>query len=490
MASPTPVPPLRPQRSFAGPVVLIILGIVFLLGTMGRLSWGPLAHYFAHYWPLLLILWGVIKLVEYQQAQRHGTRASGVGVGGVFLVIFLVAIGLAATQASRFDWDELRDHIQLGDEDFQFFGHTYSYDDQLDQSFPAGASLHVTSERGAVNITASEDNEIHVAVHKHISAQNQSDADKSNGTTKPQISISGNTVTVNANTQGAAGHRVTTDMDIAIPRKASVVIFSKHGDVNVMGRDGDADITSAHGEVSVADVNGKVNLNLDQSSARISQIASDVSLQGRANDVSLEDIKGSVRLDGEFMESLKLVKIAKPVTFKSSRTNMEFSKLDGDLNLDSGDLQATNITGPVRLTTRSKDVHLTGVSGDVRLQDENGGIEIEVSKLGSMQLDNRNGDIEIHVPEKSGFQVNAQARNGEIESDFGELKVDNGDDRATANGTVGSGGPHLVLNNEHGTIEIRKGSAVAEAPMPPEAPRGPAVPKVPRAQAAPEPTDN
>jgi DUF4097 and DUF4098 domain-containing protein YvlB len=203
--------------------------------------------------------------------------------------------------------------------------------------------------------------------------------------------------------------------------------------------------------------------------------------------VSLEDINGSVRLDGEFMESLKLVKIAKPVTFKSSRTNMEFSKLDGDLNLDSGDLQATNITGPVRLTTRSKDVHLTGVSGDVRLQDENGGIEIDVSKLGSMQLDNRNGDIEVHLPDKAGFQVNAQARNGEIQSDFGGLKIENGDDRATANGTVGSGGPHLVLNNEHGTIEIRKGSAVAEAPEPPKMPREP---KAPRAPEVPEPTEN
>jgi DUF4097 and DUF4098 domain-containing protein YvlB len=488
VASPGPIHPQRPPRSFAGPVVLIILGIVFLLGTLGRMSWEPVAHLFAHYWPLLLILWGVIKLIEYQQAQRHGTRAPGVGVSGVVLVVFLILIGLAATQASRFDWEAIRDHIQLGD-DFPLFGHSYSYDDQLDQSFPAGYNLRVTSERGAVNVTASEDNEVRVTVHKRVTAQSQSDADKWNGDTKPQISIAGNTVSVNANTQGGGEHRVTTDLDIAIPRKASVVISSKHGDVNIMGRDGDADITNAHGDVSVADVKGKLVLNLDHSSARISQIASDVSMQGRANDVSLEDISGSVRLDGEFMESLKLVKIAKAVTFKSTRTSMEFSRLDGDLNLDSGDLQATDIAGPLRLTTRSKDVHLTGVAGDVRLQDENGGIEIQVSKLGSMQVDNRNGDIEIYLPEKAGFQLNAQARNGEIQSEFSELKVDNGDDRATANGSVGGGGPHLVLNNEHGTIEIRKGSAAPEAPAP-QTPGIPGAPKAPRAPPAPETTDN
>lgn len=53
---PAPLPPRR-RRSFAGPVVLIILGIVFLLGNMHLLSWARLGTWFAHYWPLLLILW-------------------------------------------------------------------------------------------------------------------------------------------------------------------------------------------------------------------------------------------------------------------------------------------------------------------------------------------------------------------------------------------------------------------------------------------------
>ena len=48
---------------------------------------------------------------------------------------------------------------------------------------------------------------------------------------------------------------------------------------------------------------------------------------------------------------------------------MGFAKLDGDLDLDSGDLRATNITGPVRLSTRSKDIVLDGVVGDVRLKE-------------------------------------------------------------------------------------------------------------------------
>lgn len=485
MASTVQVPPPRPRRSFAGPVVLIILGIVFLLGTMGRISWGLLGHWFAHYWPVLLIVWGVIKLVEYQQAQKQGTRAAGIGAGGVFLLILLIGCGLMATQASRFNWGELRDQIDIDDSDFTIFGQKYSYEDHLAQAFPAGASLHVNDTRGAVNVIASEDDQIQVVVHKRINAESQSEADKWNAGTKPQINVSGNMVTLNANNEGAGDHWVAVDMDITLPRTAAVNISTRYGDVNVTGRDADVQISAQHDDVSTSDIKGKVSLSLDHSSARISQIASDVSIEGRANDVSIEDVKGILHLNGEFMESVKLAKIAQAVTFRSSRTDMEFARLDGDLDLDSGDLQASDVAGPVRLTTRSKDIRLTGVSGDVRLKDENGSVELRMNKLGSMQVENRKGDIQVYLPEKTGFQVDARTLNGDIETDFNELKIDNHNDQASAAGTIAGGGPRLVFNNEHGDIEIRKGSPVAEAPepakpsAPSKAPRGPKAPQAP-----------
>jgi DUF4097 and DUF4098 domain-containing protein YvlB len=485
MASPVQVPPPRYRRSFSGPIVLISLGIVFLLGTMGVLDWHNLGHWFAHYWPVLLIISGVIKLIEYQQAQREGRRASGIGAGGILLIIVIIVVGLVATQASRFNWGQLRDQIDINDDgDFPFFGSKYNFDDQLSQAFPAGASLHVNDTRGAVNIIASDDDQIRVVVHKRISAEDQGQADKWNAGTKPQITVSGSVVTLNANNQGAGDHWVAEDLDVTLPRKAAIVLSSRYGDVSIVGREGNLDITNQHGDVTTTDINGKVSLNLDHSSARISQVAADISIQGRANDVSIEDVKGSVHLDGEFMESVKLAKISQPVIFKSSRTDMDFSRLDGDLDLDSGDLQASDLVGPLRLTTRSKDIRLTGVSGDVRLQDENGSVELRMNKMGSMQVDNRKGDIQIYLPDKAGFQVDARARNGEVETDFDQLKVDNSNDQAVATGTVGAGGPHVVINNEHGTIEIRKASSLAEAPEPPTPPKAPKGPKAPR---APEP---
>jgi len=483
--------PPRRHRSFAGPVVLIIIGTVFLMGTMRVLSVARLAHLFANYWPVLLILWGVIKLIEHQQAQREGTRASGIGAGGVLLVVMIVVFGLIATQLEHINWSGVRENLNFDDDDFStlFGGDTYNFNDNLEQDFPAGAALKIIDTRGAISVHASNDNKITVVVRKRVGADNQSDADRYNSETRPAITAIGGLLTLDAKTEAAGDHPVETDLDISIPRKAALTVSSRHGDVNVVGRDGNIEITSQHGDTSLEDINGNVKISQEKGSVKVEQVTGDVHVEGRLNEVAVSDIKGSVQLDGEFQESVKLERISKSVSFKSSRTDMEFSKIDGSLDLDSDELRADQILGPLHLTTRSKNIRLEAVSGDVRVQNDNGGVELGMHTVGNVQIDNRNGDIQVSVPEKASFRVDARARDGEIQSDFPELKINNDEHESRANGSVGGGSAHIVLNNEHDGIEIRKGSG-----MPPKPPEPPSPGKAGKSLPAPkdkiEPTDN
>ncbi len=483
MSSPATVQVPRRPRSIAGPVVLIVLGIVFLMGTTGMLQWLTLGRLYAQYWPVLIILWGVIKLVEHQRAQREGMRASGIGVGGVFLLIILIVTGVTASQLRHVNWQGLHDEIGIDDEDLSgLFGQSFTYTDEMSQAFPAGGSLHVISDRGAIHVVPTDEKQLKLSINKKVHADNQQDADKYNLATKPQVTVSDKNVTINANTQAAGEHGVATDLTIYVPRDAALVISSKRGDVNVSGRNGNVDISAQRGDVSVQDVKGHANLSLQRSSARISNITGDLSVDGRVNEISASNIQGGARLSGEFMETVRLGQIGKTVTFKSSRTDMEFSKLEGTLDLDSGDLRASALQGPARLSTRNKDIRLEGVSGDLRLDDTNGTVEVAVRKLGNLQIDNKNGDVQISLPPQAAFRLDARAANGEIQSDFPDLSVNNGEHEATATGSVGSGNTTIRVTNEHGTIEIRKGSVEASAPASP--------PKAPRSPAAPEPTEN
>ena len=485
--TPTPRPP---YRSIAGPVVLILLGMLFLLGTMGILEWHGLGTLFARFWPALLILWGVLKLIEYEQAKRLGQPARGIGVGGVFLMLFLIMAGLIATQAARVNWKSLGEHIQIGDEeglDEIFGGSTFDYSDELSQEIPAGTSLHVNDDRGTITINVADSKtKMKVSVRKKVRAEKEQDAENYNGKTKPQITVADKVVTLNANTQGAGDKGVTTDMDIYVPLNTALVITSSRGDVSIAGMSSNVEVNHHRGEVNINDHTGNVSLNLDGSSVRLGHVKGDVTIQGKANEVAVEDVDGAVHLNGEFQESVRLVRVSKTVSFHSSRTDMEFSRLDGRLDLDSGDLRADSLAGPMRLTTRSKDIALEGLSGDLRLEDTNGTVEVGLHNPGNIQIDNRKGDVRVSIPPNTAIKVEARTRQGEIESDFDEIKVDNRDKESSASGSIGTNGPRLAMNCEKGTIEIRKGTVAVVPPVAPTPPATPAKPGKP-AKALPAP---
>jgi hypothetical protein len=478
----TPIPPPRPHRSIAGPVVLILMGVLFLLGTMGIMDIHHLGSLFARFWPALLILWGVLKLIEYEQAKRYGQPVRGIGVGGIFLIFFLVLFGLVATQASRVDWKNLGEHIQLGDDqglDEIFGGSTFDYSDELTQEIPTGSTLHVNDDRGTITVNVGEGKTMRVSVRKKVRAEKEQEAEEYNRKTKPQITVAEKTVTLDAETHAAGDKGVTTDMDIYVPRNTDLVIVSRRGGVTINGMNGNVEVTNHNGEVNLNDHTGNAVLSLEQTSARAEHVKGDITIQGRANEVSLEDIDGAVHLNGEFQESVRLVRVTKTVSFRSSRTEMEFSRLDGALDLDSGDLRADSLSGPMHLTTRSKDISLDGLSGDLRLEDSNGSVEVGLRKPGNIQIDNRKGDVQVSIPPNTPIKVEARTREGEIESDFEEIKVDNRDRGSSASGSIGTNGPKLAMNCEKGQIEIRKGTLAGVPPVPPLQPLTPPNPAKP-----------
>ena len=468
------------QRSLAGPIVLILVGVVLLLAKMDVIYWGSLWERFYKYWPALLILWGIVKLVEYEQAKRAGVRAPGIGAGGIVFIIFLAMGGFSARKIHDLHQSGV---FHIDDEDLPDFirGEAFTFDDQAEQALTPGSALRIIDDHGAVNLIVADGDKIKVMVRKTLHADDQNQANKVNEQTKFQLNAVDKTVTLNANTGAAGGHGVKADMDVYVPRKVAVTIQTKNGDVSVMGRDGDIEITSQHGEVSVQDVAGNAKLSVDKSTVRVSKLDGDLSIDGKADDVTLSDIKGAVRLSGEFHENISLSRISKAVTFKTTRTDMEIANVPGTLDIDQGSLHGTSVVGPVRLLTKEKDIRLDGASGDIRISDNDGAVEVHVNKLpvGNLDITNRNADVQVYLPDHAGFKVDASTDNGEVESSFGELKVNNEDDHGRATGIVGNGAGSLRISNAHGGIEIRRGSeGVLEPPTPPEPPKPPKPPKM------------
>ncbi len=99
---PPPPPVYRYRRSLAGPLILIVIGMAFLLRNAGVHL--PVWHFYGRFWPVLIILWGLIALIEHFTALKRGYQTRGLGGGGIFLLILIVISGLAAHESADYDW--------------------------------------------------------------------------------------------------------------------------------------------------------------------------------------------------------------------------------------------------------------------------------------------------------------------------------------------------------------------------------------------------
>ena len=459
MASPyvPPQPPRPAPRSLFGPVVLISLGLILLLATTGYLPKYQMFEIFARWWPLLLILWGVAKLIDHQQARKHGYRTPGMGAGGVFLLILLTLVGLGVTGAyhasAHVNREWFRDNFEIDDDDFAgLFGQRFEYSQDLTATeLPKGGDVKLAVERGSIKIGTSPDNQVHVHIAKTLFANDRNEADKLNTENTPTIKVEGNTVNIDASRVKSG----RMDFEVAVPKTASVDLMTLRGDINVLDREGKVTTHNSRGSTTLENIIGNTENHLRNGDFTAKNVKGDLQVEGRVDDTEIADVTGMVTMQGDYMGDIALARIGKGVRFQSSRTDMELVKLNGDLSMSHGDLRARDLIGPFRIDTRAKDIHLDDTVGDVRIENEHADIELHPKQLGNVEVTNRSGGIRLIVPGSASFEVNARAERGEVDTDFNLNRTE--ERRAqTLQGVVNKGGVKVQLNSQNGTISIFK----------------------------------
>ncbi len=466
------------RPSMVGPVVLIVLGVIALLVETDKLNAFHLWEWYIRWWPLLLIGVGLLSLGEWWLDGRHGNVGRRSHGGLVALILCLAILGYVVSRTSHLHGMHLFGHGVEDDVFSHLFGQEHDDDRNLNQQIPAGASIDIQVPHGDVTVTPSGDDQIHVQAHQVVYASNDRDARRNLDALAPQLTINGKNVTLRAadKSDGRA------DLTVEIPNGAVPTVNSGHGDVTIEGLAGDATVASLRGDVKVGNLGGGVQVRMSKGEFTAHAISGELSLQGRLDDVSITDVHGKVALDGDFFGDTDLAHITAPVHFHSSRTDVEVASIPGDLAIDSGDLQLNNATGPARISTSAKDVECAGITGDLHVEDGDGDISVAaIAPLGELQIHNRNGEIHLTVPQGSGFQLQATAKNGNIDSKL-DLPVRSAGEGQSITGQVGGGGPTIELVADHGDIEITGMESPPEPPEPPAVPAPPAPPAPPGAK--------
>jgi DUF4097 and DUF4098 domain-containing protein YvlB len=474
------IPPPRP-RSIVGPVILIGVGALFLMRNFGY-SLGFLQG-FSRFWPLLLVAIGVVRLVEWMVARSSGRPAPCMGAGSVFLLVLLIIAGSsisAMNHAPGFFHMGPNDALDGGEEWMHLFGNEYTFDGELTQPLPAGNTVHVRCDRGNVTVNTWDQPQVRLSYHKRVFTSSQGEAENTDKATMPKLVTQGNSIEVQSYTESNGKKGVALDMVLYVPAKADVDINSTHGNVSVTQRTGEVHVVAQHGDLLLDQVTGNATVTVRHGSLHASNVTGNLTADGRLEDLVLDSIGGSAVVTADIFGDTHLSHLAKGAVVRTSRTELQVARMDGDLTMDSGDLHAENLQGPVSLSTKGKDINMRDIRGDLRINDDHGDISVESGSsatLGNLELTTHHGDVHLRLPSKASFSYSLNTRHGSISNGFGSAGVgSNGS--AAISGTVGKGGLRVSVISDTGDIQLTKTEESMTPPAPPEV-KPPAKPPTP-----------
>jgi DUF4097 and DUF4098 domain-containing protein YvlB len=467
---------LRGMRrgSIVGPLMVIAIGIVFLLVQTGRIAGHDLWLWYGRWWPALLVGAGLVMLLEwavdqYLHSGETPLRRRSIG-GGVFTLLLL--FGIAGIFVSGVHEGRLFGKAMNIDQDNldEFMGDKHESDQTISQDFPAGTTLSIDNPRGDISVSGtSDDNQIHVSIHKQVFTRSDSEADNKAQQLNPSLTKDG--TMLNLKVASIEGGRA--DLIITVPNAAATTVSANHGDIHISELKASANLTANHGDVTISGITGPVTTHVNNGDASFSahNITGPIFLEGRGRDLTVSDISGPVNLDGEFFGTTHIERVNSPTRFHTSRTDFRLARLDGEVEISpNADLSADQAAGPLTLTTRNRNITLDRISGDISVTNRNGSVDLTAAPpLGNVTVENRNGTVNLTVPEESHFAVQAETTNGDIENDF-SLPTQENDNRKTFGGTVGKGGSLIRITTSQGDIALKKASVAPLPPAPPPPP--------------------
>jgi DUF4097 and DUF4098 domain-containing protein YvlB len=450
------------QRSsiFTG-LLLILLGFLFLLQRFEpHLGIG---HLVRRYWPLLLIVWGIAKLIDHFTTSRTGEGRPPILSGpeaALLILIVAVLIGMSFSDwfpnviSTRFHGDS--------DDDISIFGQRYSESQEISKkAIPAGAHVTIRTGRGNITVHASEGNDLRVAASESATGSTEAAARDRMKDVKVVIDESRGSFEIHPVHQDEADGHVSIDLDVSLPKQSSVSANSEHGDISISGMAGAVSAAPEHGDVDIHDV-ADVSVQMQKGGVRITDVSGNLKLTGKGDDIDISDVAGDAAVEGDFFGTVRLRNVTKTTRYISQRSDLTIAKMTGLLELDSGDLRLSDVAGFAKLITHDKDLEIENVAGKLNIEDTHGDIQVGYSQppREDASIANGTGDVDLTLPSRATFEISAVSHKGEAQSEFesGSLEPVNDSGTGRLNGKIGSQGPKITITTNYGTITLHKSS--------------------------------
>ena len=444
------------STAFKG-LLLILLGVLFLLHRLEPAL--GIGHLVRSYWPVLLILWGAAKLIEHRRARSEGGVQPSILSGGeaaLLILVIVVLVGFSIADIVQ------RRHPGMN-MDMDVFSQKYSQSLVIPAAkIPAGSLLTVETGLGNITVHAGDTDEVRASVNETAAGHSESGAHARMNEAGVVMEKSGSGYLLHVVKQDSFRGRVTVDLDVEVPKKITLAAITPHGDINISGIAGGVTATTDNGDVEIHNAGSDVSVDLKKGDVRISEVLGDVRITGKGSEIDVSDVAGDATFQGDFYGPIRVRNVAKTTHYTSQRTDLTLLHLTGRLELDSGDIQIADAAGSAKINTHNKDIEVENVAGRLEIIDSHGDINVNYSQPPREEINivNESGQVDLTLPAKSSFEISAVSRSGEVQSDFSDPSLKQGNDSDTGHlaGRIGSRGPKITIVTSYGTIYLRRSS--------------------------------
>jgi DUF4097 and DUF4098 domain-containing protein YvlB len=449
----------RGSSIFPG-LILILVGILLLMHNYRGMS---LAHFFGHWWPLIFIIWGVVKLYERSSQSRFGDASfARITAREIFLVVGLLALVGIVVGVEYGKQHVPGDLVEIGDK--------FDFDLNVEpKTVPPDARINIRIGRGDISVRSADISEIRVSGKKMARGWNETDAQRLATPVSAEIVQNGDGYEIHPTGIGAGDSRVSLDLDVSVPKNAALTIRNQRGEITVSDMAKPLAISTTNGGIEVRNTAGDVTIDTRKGDIRVSDTQGNVRIAGHGGEINVSSATGGLTIDGEFYGPIRADKIAKGVRFVSQRTDLTLTQLTGHMETSSGNLEIADAPGNLSLRTNSYDITIENAGGKVKVDNRNGNVEVRFPSppKEDVEITNASAGIRLSLPETSSFSIVADCHSGDIDSEFSadslkKSSTDSGDSHLE--GRYGSGrGPKITLKTSYGSITLSKTSGENQA---------------------------
>ena len=282
-------------------LALVAIGALMLAHNLGY----PIQiwAYIVRWWPALLIVWGLLKFVDYFRFRHSGDNRPLFSGGEVALLIFLIFAGSAITTAANLSPD-LSNIFQIGAFDlWDITGNSFTFDEHHEDMMPAGSEVEIVNFFGNVEVRPSESNRVILDVKKTVRAFNRAEADRLAHDFTFAVTNEGGRYRIASNKDGGTSvtgvprQRFKSSLAIQLPRRSTLRIENRNGRVSVQDLTGDENIVNRFGDVEIQNINGEVRVENRNGGVTVEEVSDSVVINNSYSNTTARNVGANLEIE-------------------------------------------------------------------------------------------------------------------------------------------------------------------------------------------------